>query len=54
MASLSSETNRAALEIRNMMIYTNSYLEDVARYAKLTYDDFGEKIDRLVINTQNL
>ncbi len=34
-------------EIRNMMIYTNSYLEDVVRYAKLTYKDFGEKIDTI-------
>lgn len=32
-------------EIRNMMITTNSYLEDIRRYAKLTYNDFGIKLD---------
>ncbi|MBO4849857.1 MAG: tape measure protein [Prevotella sp.] len=53
-ASCSSSTNTAVLEIRNMMIYTNSYLEDVARYAKKTYDDFGEKMDRIILHTQNL
>lgn len=38
-------TNGAVLEIRNMMIMTNSYLEDIVKYAKLTYNDFGAKID---------
>lgn len=32
-------------EIRNMMIMTNSYLEDIRKYAKLTYNDFGSKLD---------
>ena len=49
-----SEANTAVLEIRNMMIFTNSYLEDMVRYAKATYNDFGEKIDKIVLNTQNL
>ena len=38
-------TNGAVLEIRNMMIMTNSYLEDIVKYAKLTYNDFGSKLD---------
>lgn len=38
-------TNGAVLEIRNMMIMTNSYLEDIVKYAKLTYNDFGTKLD---------
>lgn len=38
-------TNGAVLEIRNMMIMTNSYLEDIVRYSKLTYNDFGTKLD---------
>lgn len=46
-ASCSASTNTAVVEIRNMMIHTNSYLEDIARYAKATYRDFGEKIDTL-------
>ncbi len=43
--TLGISTNGAVLEIRNMMIMTNSYLEDVAKYAKLTYNDFGSKLD---------
>ncbi len=46
--------NATVAEIRNMMIYTNSYLEDVARYAKKTYEDFGEKMDRIILHTDNL
>ena len=38
-------TNVAVVEIRNMMIMTNSYLEDIVKYAKLTYNEFGTKID---------
>ena len=38
-------TNGAVVEIRNMMIMTNSYLEDIVKYAKLTYNEFGAKID---------
>ena len=43
--TLGISTNGAVLEIRNMMIMTNSYLEDVVKYAKLTYNDFGNKLD---------
>lgn len=43
--TLGISTNGAVLEIRNMMIMTNSYLEDVVKYAKLTYNDFGSKLD---------
>lgn len=38
-------TNGAVVEIRNMMIMTNSYLEDIVKYAKLTYNEFGAKIN---------
>lgn len=40
-------TNGAVTEIRNMMIMTNSYLEDMVKYAKLTYSEFGSKIDNI-------
>lgn len=43
--TLGISTNGAVLEIRNMMIMTNSYLEDIAKYSKLTYNDFGTKLD---------
>lgn len=40
-------TNGAVAEIRNMMIMTNSYLEDIVKYSKLTYNDFGFKLDEM-------
>ena len=40
-------TNGAVAEIRNMMIMTNSYLEDIVKYSKLTYNDFGSKLDEM-------
>lgn len=43
--TLGISTNGAVLEIRNMMITTNSYLEDIVKYSKLTYNDFGTKLD---------
>lgn len=43
--TLGISTNGAVLEIRNMMIMTNSYLEDIVKFAKLTYNDFGTKLD---------
>lgn len=43
--TLGISTNGAVLEIRNMMIMTNSYLEDIAKYSKLTYNDFATKLD---------
>ena len=46
--TLGISTNGAVLEIRNMMIMTNSYLEDIVKYAKLTYNDFGTKLDDMV------
>lgn len=43
--TLGISTNGAVLEIRNMMIMTNSYLEDIVKYSKLIYNDFGTKLD---------
>ena len=43
--TLGISTNGAVLEIRNMMVMTNSYLEDIVKYSKLTYNDFGTKLD---------
>lgn len=54
LAAFSGSTNGAVIEIRNLMIMTNSYLEDVVKYAKLLYNEFGEKLDDIVNNTKNL
>ena len=47
MAMVTQTNGTAVADIRDMMINTNSYLEDVVRYARLTYQDFGTKIDKL-------
>lgn len=52
--ALGISTNGAVLEIRNMMIMTNSYLEDVVKYAKLTYNDFGSKLDDMNNRLKNI
>ena len=43
--ALGISTNGAVLDMRNMMVMTNSYLEDMVKYSKLTYTDFGTKLD---------
>lgn len=53
-ASFSQSSNMVVVEIRDMLIFTNSYLEDMVRYAKLLYSDFGEKLDDIVNNTKKL
>lgn len=47
-------TNGAVLEIRNMMIMTNSYLEDIMKYNKLIYMEFGSKIDDMNAKLKNI
>lgn len=52
--TLGISTNGAVLEIRNMMVMTNSYLEDIVKYAKLTYNDFGSKMDDMYNRLKNI
>ena len=52
--NLGISTNGAVLEIRNMMIMTNSYLEDIVKYAKLSYTEFGNKMDDMVKNLKKI
>ena len=47
MTALAQMNSGAVADIRDMMITSNSYLEDMVRYAKLTYNDFGVKIDTI-------
>lgn len=48
----SSSSNSYLLSIRDMMITNNSYLEDVVRYAKSIYSEFGGKLDTIANNTK--
>ena len=52
--TLGISTNGAVLEIRNMMIMTNSYLEDIVKYSKLTYNEFGTKLDDMNRRLKNI
>lgn len=52
--NLGISINGAVLEIRNMMIMTNSHLEDMVKYAKLTYNDFGNKLDDVINRLKNI
>lgn len=54
MAMLSSSTNSAVLEIRNLMIYNNSYLEDILKCSKSIYADFSKKIDDVNKNLKEM
>ena len=45
LASKADESNAIVTDVRNMLIYTNSYLEDIKKYNKLIYEQFGSKID---------
>ncbi len=48
------QNNGMALATRNMMIITNSYLEDIRKYNKLTYEEFGSKLDDIKRSLKNL
>lgn len=52
--NLGISTNGAVLEIRNMMIMTNSYLEDIVKYAKLSYSEFGTKMDDMATTLKKI
>lgn len=52
-AGTASSTNTAVLEIRNMMINTNSYLEDLVKYSKFIYNDFMAHLEDISNNTKN-
>lgn len=45
LASKADESNTIVTDVRNLLIYTNSYLEDIKKYNKLIYEQFGSKID---------
>lgn len=49
-----TSSNNYLQEIRNMMITSNSYLEDITKYSKGIYKEFGAKIDALNQNTEDM
>lgn len=54
LSSFSSSTSAAIVEIRNLMITNNSYLEDILKNSKNIYNDFSSKIDDINRNLKDL
>lgn len=50
---VAAQNSGTMAEMRNILLQSNSYLEDIARYTKTT-TSFGDKLDRLVTNTDRL
>lgn len=46
LTSFASSRNTTLAEMRNLMIFSNSYLEDILKVEKSIYKDFTEKIDQ--------
>lgn len=46
LTSFASSRNTTLAEMRNLMIFSNSYLEDILKVEKSIYKDFAEKIDQ--------
>jgi len=49
-----SSRNGMVEEIRNLMVTQNSYMDDLTKYVRLTYNEFGETLNRIVDNTNRL
>ena len=54
MTAIHTSSNNALLEIRNLMITNNSYLDDVAKYSKKIYNDFAIKMDEMVTEIKRI
>lgn len=54
MADVAARQNEAVQEIRNMMVYTNSYLDDIAKYVKLSYGALSQKLGNISNNLKTL
>lgn len=54
MCAIQATENTHLQDIRNMMITSNSYLDDIARYTKMIYTDFSSRVERIASNTDRL
>ena len=54
MGAIHTSSNLYLQDMRNMLITSNSYLDDIAKYSKKIYNDFTIKIDSLVTNTNRI
>ncbi|MEA4886370.1 MAG: tape measure protein [Bacteroides graminisolvens] len=49
---LVSDNNIIMSEIRNLMVSSNSYLEDIAGYNKKMYNEFGKRLENIEANSR--
>ena len=54
MSSLVGNSSAAMDDMRDLMAVQNTHLEDIVSLNKKMLSDFGEKIERIAVNTQNL
>ena len=54
MSSLVGGSSAAMDDMRDLMAVQNTHLEDIVTLNKKMLSDFGEKIERIAVNTQNL
>lgn len=54
MSSLVGGSSAAMDDMRDLMAVQNTHLEDIVSLNKKMLSDFGEKIERIAVNTQNL
>lgn len=52
--SVASSNNSVLSEVRNLIVFGNSYLEDIAKYNKSIYMEFSVKIDQVNRNLEQL
>lgn len=50
--ALHTSSNNYLQDMRNMMITSTTYLDDIAKYSKKMYNDFGLKLDSVINNTK--
>lgn len=54
MTAIQTSSNNALLEIRDLMVYNNSFLEDMVRYSKKMYTEFGDNIKTITDKMKTL
>ena len=54
MSGIVGGSGAAMDDMRDLMAVQNTHLEDIVTLNKKIFSDFGEKIERIAVNTQNL
>lgn len=52
LSSFADSSNTTLIEIRNLMVFNNAFLEDILEIAKKMHIDFNKKLDKITVNTK--